>query len=367
MADHPSAGSSHSRPSLPEKALPKKAQISARRGPTLDEVAAHAGVSRSVASRAMNNASHVSQAKRDAVLKAARDLGYAPNATARALATSKVGSVVLVVGNEDPTSFGAPFFSQIIVGIATALAKAELDLTLLMAASDAESRLERLLRSRRADGVMLMATHGEDPLLKVTAATDIPVVFCGRPLTEEPRWYVDADNRGGARKATEHLLKSGRRRIATITGPMDLEASVARYRGFADAMAVHGLASDWAQEADFSHEGGAQAMTRLLTAHPDLDAVFAASDNMAAAAVRVLKARGRAVPEDVAVVGFDDLGTAAQTDPPLTTVSQPLHALGHETASMLVRLIAGEDPSPMILPTRLVVRASAPEPVNEKS
>lgn len=348
----------------PRRAAPKSIR-GARRGPTLDEVAAHAGVSRSVASRAMNHASHVSQAKRDAVLRSAKELGYAPNATARALATSKVGSVALVVGNEDPTSFGAPFFSQIIVGIATALAKAELDLTLLMAAADTESRLERLLRSRRADGVMLMATHGDDPLLRVTAGADIPVVFCGRPLTEEPRWYVDADNRGGARTAVEHLLNSGRRRIGTITGPMDLEASVARYRGFADALALQGLDSHWAEEADFTHDGGVRAMRRLLDAHPDLDAVFAASDNMAAGAIRALQASGRAVPEDVAVIGFDDLGTAAQTDPPLTTVSQPLGALGHETASMLVRLIAGEDPSPIILPTRLVVRASAPGPVRD--
>lgn len=348
----------------PRPAAPSGPRV-ARRGPTLDEVAARARVSRSVASRAMNDVGHVSRAKRDAVLRAAKELGYAPNATARALATSKVGSVALVVGNQDPTSFGAPFFSQIIVGIATALAKAELDLTLLMAASDTESRLERLLRSRRADGVMLMATHGDDPLLRVTAGADIPVVFCGRPLREEPRWYVDADNRGGARSAVEHLLKSGRRRIATITGPMDLEASVARYRGFADALALQGLGSGWTEEGDFTHEGGAAAMARLLDAHPDLDGVFASSDNMAAGAVRTLKARGRVVPDDVAVIGFDDLGTAAQTDPPLTTVSQPLGALGHETASMLVRLIAGEDPSPIILPTRLVVRASAPGPVRD--
>ncbi|MFN3865647.1 MAG: LacI family DNA-binding transcriptional regulator [Demequina sp.] len=356
--------SSVTSPGDPQHVVPV-AKRGVRRGPTLDEVAARAGVSRSAASRAINDAGHVSRAKRDAVLKAAKDLGYAPNATARALATRKVGSVVLVVGNEDPTSFGAPFFSQIIVGIASALAKAELDLTLLMASSDAGSRLERLLRSGRADGVMLMATHGEDPLLRVTAATDIPVVFCGRPLTQEPRWYVDADNRGGARGATEHLLRSGRRRIATITGPMDLETSVARYRGFADAMANEGLGSGWAEEADFTPDGGAEAMTRLLDAHPELDAVFAGSDNMAAGAMRVLHARGRTVPGDVAVVGFDDLGTAAQTEPALTTVSQPLDALGHETASMLVRLIAGESPSPIILPTRLVVRASAPGPAAE--
>lgn len=356
MSDPSTAASSRD----PNRTLRSGARDALRR-PTLDAVAHHAGVSRSAASRAMNNARHVSPAKRDAVLRAAKELGYTPNATARALATSKVGSVVLVVSNEAPSFFGDPFFSQIIVGIATALEKSELDLTLMMASSaDAQSRLERLLSSRRTDGVMLMAMRSDDPLIRVTNATDIPVVFCGRPLTQEPRWYVDADNRGGARHATEHLLRSGRRRIATITGPMDLEASVARYRGFADAMAVEGLDSDWVEEADFTHDGGVQAMTKLLAAHPDLDAVFVGSDNMAAGAVRALKAHGRSIPEDVAVVGFDDLGTAAQTDPPLTTVSQPVHTLGHEMASMLIRMIDGESPSPIILPTRLVVRASAP-------
>lgn len=331
------------------------------RPPTLDEVARRAGVSRSAASRAMNNARHVSPIKREAVERAARELGYVPNATARALAMSKAGSVVLAVANEDPAFFGDPFFSQVIVGVATALEKSEIDLTLMLASSaNGRARLERLLKSRRSDGVMLMALSGDDPLNRVAETTDLPVVFCGRPLSGEPRWYVDADNRGGARRATEHLLSSGRTRVATITGPMDLEASVARYQGFADAMAMVGLSSDWAEQADFSPEGGAHAMTRLLAAHPELDAVFVGSDNMAAGAIRALKAHGRRIPDDVAVVGFDDLAIAQQTEPSLTTMSQPIRALGHEMATMLIRLMEGEDPSPIILPTRLVVRGSAP-------
>lgn len=355
---------STSEPSEPRpKVAPQRQSHEPQTRPTLDEVALRAGVSRSAASRAMNNAPHVSPVKRGAVMKAAQELGYFPNATARALATSKVGSVVLVVSNEDPAFFADPFFSQIIVGIATALEKTDLDLTLMLASpDDGPIRLERLLRSRRADGVMVLAMRKDDPLNQILAATDLPIVFCGRTLGMEPRWYVDADNRGGARLATEHLLNAGRRRIATIIGPMDLEASVARYRGFADAMAVVGLASDWIAEADFTREGGVQAMTKLLDDHPDLDAVFVGSDNMAAAAIRVLKAHGRSIPEDVMVVGFDDLAIAQQTEPTLTTVSQPIRALGLEMAMMLMRLIEGESPSPIILPTRLVVRESAPSP-----
>lgn len=335
------------------------------RRPTLDEVARHAGVSRSAASRAMNNARNVSPAKREAVERAARDLGYIPNATARALATNRVGSVVLAFSGDDPTFFGDPFFSQVVVGVATVLEKADLDLTLVLASSaNGQARIERLLRSRRTDGVMLMALRRDDPLSRVADATDLPIVFCGRPLTGEPRWYVDADNRGGARTATEHLLRSGRRRLAAITGPLDLEASVARFQGFTDAMAVAGLSADRVEQADFSHEGGALAMSRLLSAYPDLDAVVASSDNMAAGAISTLKAHGLDVPRDVAVVGFDDLEAARRTDPALTTVRQPVRALGHEMATMLVRVMAGESPSPIILPTQLVVRASAPSGVD---
>lgn len=333
----------------------------ALKAPTLEEVAQRAGVSRSVASRALNNVRNVSSVKREAVARAASELGYVPNATARALATSRVGSVVLAVSNDDPALFGDPFFSQILVGVAAALDRSELDLTLMLASSErGQARLERLLRSRRSDGVMLMALRGDDPLNRVAAATELPVVIGGRPLNGEPRWYVDVDNQGGARRAAEHLLDSGRRRVGMISGPMDLEASVARYRGYADAMALERLPSDWVEHADFSFEGGARAMERLLEAHPDIDGVFAASDNMAAGALRVLRASGCRVPEDVAVVGFDDLEIARHTEPALTTVRQPIRGLGQEMATMLVRLIEGESPTPIILPTELVVRGSAP-------
>ena len=172
--------------------------------------------------------------------------------------------------------------------------------------------------------------------------------------------YIDVDNRGGARAATEHLLSTGRERIAALRGPYDLEAADARHRGFTEALAVAGLRADRVEGADFSFADGERAMTRLLASHPGLDAVFAASDTMAAGALRALRAHGRSVPGDVAVVGFDDLAIARQVDPPLTTVRQPFHAFGQEIASMLLREMTGARHSPLILPTQLVVRDSAP-------
>ncbi|MEV6329212.1 LacI family DNA-binding transcriptional regulator [Streptomyces sp. NPDC051909] len=331
-----------------------------RRQPTLDEVAELAGVSRSVASRALNNAPHVSRAKREAVERAVRRLGYVPNPTARALATRQTGAAALVVSGEDPSIFADPFFAQVIVGASAALEDADLHLMLCLAASDrGRRRVERLLRSKGADGVMLMALREDDPLARMAQEAEMPVVFGGRPVGVDPRWYVDVDNVGGARAATEHLLSAGRTRVATICGRLDTEAGRARYRGYRDAMLAAGLEPYPAEAGDFTESGGAAAMAALLANHPDVDGVFAASDNMGAGALRTLREAGRSVPGDVAVVGFDDLAVARFADPPLTTVHQPVDGLGREMARMLVALIDGQDPTPLILPTRLVTRASA--------
>ncbi|GGX18333.1 LacI family DNA-binding transcriptional regulator [Streptomyces lomondensis] len=331
-----------------------------RRHPTLDEVAERAGVSRSVASRALNNAPHVSRAKREAVERAVRQLGYVPNPTARALATRQTGAAALVISGEDPSIFADPFYAQVIVGASAALEEADLHLMLCLAASDrGRKRVEELFRSKGADGVMLMGLREDDPLTGVAEEAEMPVVFGGRPVGSAPRWYVDVDNVGGAREATEYLVSLGRTRVAVICGRLDTEAGRARYRGYRDALLAAGLDPLPPQEGDFTEPSGSAAMAVLLANHPDLDGVFAANDNMAAGALRTLREAGRAVPADVAVVGFDDLTVARVADPPLTTVHQPITALGREMARMLVTLINGQDPTPLILPTRLVTRSSA--------
>lgn len=330
-----------------------------KRQATLLDVAERAGVSRSVVSRVVNSAEHVSRAKRDAVERAIAELGYVPNATARALATQQVGAVVLAISGDSPQVFADPFFAEVVVGISAVLEETDLQLMLMVVTSvRGQARLQRLLRARQADGVMLMSMHDTDPAARYAEDSGVPVVFGGRPAGFEPRYYVDADNRGGARLATEHLIAAGRTRIATITGRMDEGAGIARYEGFRDALALAGLPAVRVAHADFSEDGGIRAMQELLTAGPDLDAVFVASDQMAVSALRVLHDAHRAVPADVAVVGFNDISSARHTHPPLTTISQPIRALGREMARMLLAAIAGEQPSPLILPTRLVQRSS---------
>lgn len=333
----------------------------ARRQPTLEEVALRAGVSRSAASRAINSAVHISPAKRAAVERAIRELGYVPNLTARALASKHVGAVVLAASNDNPALFADPFFGQVIAGVTSALEKTDLDLKLLLSHPDGgHERVQRMLRAPRADGIMVMALRGDDPLNSIVASTGLPVVFGGRPPGGDPTWFVDADNRGGARVAAEHLIGIGRRRIATIAGPPDTHVAAGRLAGFNDALSAAGLNPTLAEHADFTQAGGAAAMQRLLKAMPTVDGVFAASDNMAAGALQTLRSCGLAVPADVAVVGFDDLPVAQLTDPTLTTVHQPIKALGYEMARMLIAILAGEQPNPLLLPTRLVVRDSAP-------
>ncbi|GAA3926410.1 LacI family DNA-binding transcriptional regulator [Actinoplanes auranticolor] len=331
-----------------------------RRQPTLDQVAERAGVSRSAASRVINKAPHVSRATRDAVERAIKEMGYLPDRTARALATRQTGIVALAVSHDDPELFADPFFAQVIVGVSAALEETDLHLLLCLASSGrGRSRLTNLLQTRGVDGVMLMALRGDDPLTHIVRQAGVPAVYGGRPLHFEPQWYVDSDNAGGARLATEHLIGLGRTRVVTITGQICTEVGEARYRGYREAMIMAGLTPHGTAEGDFTEAGGAAAMRTLLDRHPDLDAVFAASDNMAAGALRVLAEAGRSVPADVAVVGFDDLQIAERTEPPLTTVHQSIQDLGKEMTRMLLGLIAGQERSSIILPTRLVQRGSA--------
>jgi DNA-binding LacI/PurR family transcriptional regulator len=332
----------------------------APRPPTLDEVAERAQVSRTVASRVINNGPHVSRAKRDAVEKAIRELGFTPNRAARALATRQTGVVVLAVSGDGPGVFADPFFGQIIVGACAALEKTDLHLMLSLASTGhGQQRLESFLQTRGADGVMLAALRGDDVLIDIAARSGLPTVFIGLPMRGTPPYYVEVDNAGGARAATEHLLRGGRRRIAMITGPADTAVGRERRRGYAEALTLAGLGPYAIEPGDFLETGGAAAMRALLSAHPDLDAVVAANDNMAAGALRVLREAGRSVPGDVAVVGFDDLPIAMHTDPKLTTIHQPVQALGREAARMLIDLLDGGQPEPFILPTNVVVRESA--------
>jgi DNA-binding LacI/PurR family transcriptional regulator len=331
--------------------------------PTLEAVAALAGVSRATVSRVVNGSPRVSQAAKDSVELAIAELGYVPNRAARSLVTRRADSVALVVSESETRFFSDPWFAVVARGMAVALSETDMQLVLVIAQSERQrQRLERYLLSGHVDGVVLVSLHGRDPLPRQLVAAGVPTVLVGRPVDEIDVAYVDADNKGGSEAAVRHLLERGRTRIATIAGPQDMSVGRDRLAGYEAALRGAGLPVDPALvvEADFSEDGGATVMLDLLARQPHLDAVFAASDLMAAGALRALRGAGRRVPDDVALVGFDDLVTSQHTDPPLTTVRQPLADMGREMTRMLLATIAGEEPDPVvIMRTELVVRASS--------
>ncbi|MDM4720990.1 LacI family DNA-binding transcriptional regulator [Micromonospora sp. WMMA1363] len=329
--------------------------------PTLEAVARRAGVSRATVSRVVNGSTTVAEPIREAVRRAVAELGYVPNLAARSLVTQRTDSIALVMPEAATRVFSDDqFFPGIIRGVSQELEAADKQLVLMLAGSPAgHERVERYTTGRHVDGVLFASLHADDPLPATLAGIGIPVVCGGRPLDDAPLPYVDVDHVGGVNRAVQHLIDSGRRRITTIAGPQDMVGGIERLTGYRETVAAAGLPERVAF-GDFTRESGMTAMRQLLAEHPDLDAVFAASDLMAHAALRTLRAAGRRVPDDVAVIGFDDIETAAYTEPPLTTVRQPIQEIGRQMTRQLLRLAAGEHIEPaVVLPTELVLRDSA--------
>lgn len=335
-----------------------------RGGSTLEEVAQLAGVSRATVSRVVNGSPRVRPSVRKDVQAAIDRLGYVPNRAARSLVTRRSDSIGVVITEPTGRLFSDPFFPRLLRGISSELAARDRQLVLLMPDSAAaEHRTGDYLTGGHVDGAILVSLHGADPLPARLASAGVPIVLLGRPPRGTAASFVDADNRQGAHTAVEHLVAGGRRVVATIAGPRDMAPGVDRLAGYRDALVEAGLARDPTLEAtaDFTQEGGAAAMERLLAARPDLDAVFAASDLMAAGALSVLAAARRRVPEDVAVVGFDDSPVATSTAPQLTSIRQPIEEMGREMARLLLAAVEAPDPVPqrVILATELVRRASS--------
>src|SRR5262245_33552217 len=325
--------------------------------PTIDTVAARAGVGRGTVSRVVNGSSQVSDGARKAVLAAIEELGYVPSRAARSLVTRRTDSIALVIPEPGERLFAEPYFAGIVRGISAALADTQLQMWLSMVQSAAErDRVGRFLTREHVDGVLMLSQHADDPLPGRVVDAGLPIVLCGRPLSGIDVPYVDADNAAGARSAVEYLLEHGRTRIATIAGPQDMAPGVARLEGYRQVVG-EGLV----EFGDFSEASGAAAMARLLERVPDLDAVFAASDPMAFGALQVLKEQGRRVPDDVAVIGFDGSPAGKHSEPPLSSVHQPAEAMGREMTRLLLTQLSGEPlpPSPTIVETDLELRGSA--------
>jgi DNA-binding LacI/PurR family transcriptional regulator len=331
--------------------------------PTLEAVAALAGVGRGTVSRVVNGAPGVSEKARTAVEAAIAELNYVPNPAARSLVTSRTDSIALVIPESESRLAAEPYFNAVIRGVSTELADTEMQLLLILVRNQRELyRLTRFVEARRVDGVLLVAVHRDDPLVAFLEKTQIPTVLAGRRSPDESLSHVHSDNVGGAAQAVRHLLGQGRTTVATITGPLDMDVGRSRLQGWRDAHTEHGTSPDESLvvAADFTEEGGRAAMSELLERHPRLDAVFAASDVMAAGALTELRGRGRRVPEDVAVIGFDDSIVARHTVPPLTSVNQASEAIGRTITRLLLEEIndPGAPRQYLTLPTTLTHRGT---------
>lgn len=331
----------------------------ARRRPTIKDVAAAAGVSRGTVSRVLNGGRWVSPESLASVQEAIRATGYSANSHARSLVTGRSNSVAFLLTEPQHLLFEDPTFSILLRGAASALAKRQMPLLLMVAGTPEERRrITEYVGAGHVDGVLLVSSHAGNPVIPSLLRKGVPTIACGAPLGFEDRvGYVAADDVGGARAMVRHLVERGRQRIATITGPLDTPGGLKRlegYRlelgeGFDESLVVHG---------DYTRAGGERAMQALLERRPDVDAVFVASDLMAAGALTTLARSGRRVPEDVAVGGFDDSGLAATLQPPLTTMRQPFERIAHEMVRLLVEVVEGQEIAAVIVPTTLVVRAS---------
>lgn len=330
---------------------------------TIEHIAALAGVSRSTVSRVVNDHPRVSPAVRARVRRVIEERGYAPHAGARSLAGCRTRVICLLNVRRAASIFSDPFIPPLIQGVSEGCNEGEYFLLVSILQSDqAAAFYRRLVRGRHCDGVIMLAGDAEAALLELLVADGTPYVLIGHHPRFPTLNSVNVANCEGARLAVAHLLRLGHRRIATITGRLDGSPGAERFEGYAAALQAAGGSVDptFVVEGDLTCQSGYLAMRRLLSASGRPTAVFAADDAMAAGALRAIREAGLRVPDNVALVGFDDAPIATLTDPQLTSIRQPVYELGARAARLLISQLAGKELAPVqqCLPVELIVRQS---------
>jgi LacI family transcriptional regulator len=295
------------------------------------------------------------------VLDLIQNIGFQPNLAARGLAAGRTRVIGLVIPAGLTAIFSDPYFPLLIQGVASACNTSAYSVMLWLAEPEYERKtISQIIYNGLIDGVIVASMLTDDPLIERLSESQRPFMVIGRHPTNNRVNFVDVDNRAGAYQVVSYILHTGRRRVGMINGPRNMIAGIDRYQGYQDALRERGvpIQPELVAEGEFSDISGYLAMKRLLPMRPE--AVFVASDAMAFAAMRAIQEAGLSIPEDIAVVGFDDIPTAATSKPPLTTVRQPIQKTGALGAEMLIERIEHPETQPcrIVLPTELVIRSS---------
>jgi LacI family transcriptional regulator len=332
---------------------------------TLKDIAARLSLSITTVSRALAGYDDVADATRQRVLEAAREMGYVPDLTARRLQKGRTDTIGFVIPTFGPR-FSDPFFSELLAGIGNEAAHHNLDLLVSTQPPDTpgeEAAYRRLVEERRVDGLLVVRTRVKDTRIGYLAGHNFPFVAFGRSDLDVDFPYVDENGVRGMELVAEHLIGLGHRRLAFLASPPDLMFTCYRRAGLQAALVRHGLSllPEYDVAGDMTQRGGYAALERLLDRSPPPTAIIACNDLMALGAISAAQTRGLTIGRDLAVTGFDDIPLAELSHPPLTTVRQPIYAIGRQICDMLARLILKEELAErrVVLQPELIVRESS--------
>jgi len=327
---------------------------------TIEHIAQLAKVSKATVSRVLNNSPKVTEKTRERVIKAIKESGYYPSATARRLTTNKAETIGLIIPTPQDKTFGNPFYTEILRGF-THQAKVE-GYDLLLFINEHQFNYSKLFYDRRVDGLLLVGIKRNDKGIVELSKNKFPYILTGKVDYKEAN-YVDADNRGGAYQAVSYLSDLGHKRIGYLGGSFEFIFNQERFEGYLKALKEHNLeyGKELTMESINTQESGYEAMRKLLEYSLLPTAVFVANDLDAIGAMKAVKEKGLKMPEDIAFIGFDDIQLASYVEPSLTTVRQLIFKMGTTAISLLVRLIEGKEKEPLQveLPTQLIIRESS--------
>ncbi|GAB6117307.1 LacI family DNA-binding transcriptional regulator [Thermoanaerobacter brockii subsp. lactiethylicus] len=330
---------------------------------TIKDIAKYAGVSVTTVSRALNGYPDVSEETRERIKKIAEQLNYTPNSLARGLVTNKTHTVGLIVSELIKPGAYHPFFLEVLAGIKAGLKKDKYDLILFTVDPESQdtTSYEKLCNDRKVEGAIVEGLKLSDPYIEEIKRTQIPTVLIDIPILTDKVGYVSSDNVRAAFEATSYLIKLGHRNIGFINGHDDAAVSFERLEGYKKALEKNNIPykEEYVVFDDFTQEGGYNSFKTLVFEHPEITAVFHASDLMAIGSFKAAKDLGMKVPEDISIVGFDDIELASLISPGLTTIRQDTFKMGYNAAKHLLSIIKGEKPQHILIPHKLVIRDSA--------